>query len=91
MSMGPVHPHGSSACQKARTASALAIRASLEGAAGRREDIQQQPSALYRCHLLNVWQSTGKGCNACGHSITPDPRAFTKEHHLNMHALLPSS
>jgi hypothetical protein len=30
-------------------------------------------------------------CNACGHSITPDPRAFAKEHHLNMHALLPSS
>ena len=47
--------------KRPRTASALAIRASLEGAAGRREDIQQQPSALYRCHLLNVWQSTGKG------------------------------
>ena len=39
-------PHGSSAGQKARTARALAIRASLEGAAGAKEEAQQQPSAL---------------------------------------------
>ena len=63
--MGPVNPHGSSACQTARTARALAVRASLEGAAGQREEkAQQQPTALYRCHLLNVWQSTGKGHKA---------------------------
>ncbi len=38
---GPVHPHGSNARQKARTARELAIRASLEGAAGA-EEAQQQ-------------------------------------------------
>jgi len=40
-----------------------------------------------RVHLAHV-ESLGNRlwlrCDACGHSMTPDPRAFANEHHLDM-------
>ncbi len=46
---------------------------------------------VHLAHVESLGSKLWLGCNICGHSMTPDPRAFAKEHHLNMHTLLPSS
>jgi len=43
--------------------------------------------AWLQVHLAHV-ESLGNRlwlrCNSCGHSMTPEPGAFAKEHHLDM-------
>ncbi len=47
----------------------------------------RQERGLTTVHLAHV-ESLGSKlwlrCNACGHSITPEPGLFAKEHHLDM-------
>ena len=39
---------------------------------------------VHRAHVESLGNRLWLRCNACGHSMTPEPRAFANEHHLDM-------
>ncbi len=39
---------------------------------------------VHLAHVESLGNRLWLRCNACGHSITPEPRAFANEHHLDM-------
>ena len=40
--------------------------------------------AAHLAHVEGLGNRLWLRCNACGHSMTPEPGAFAKEHHLDM-------
>lgn len=39
---------------------------------------------VHLAHVEGLGNRLWLRCNACGHSITPEPREFAAEHHLDM-------
>jgi len=39
---------------------------------------------VHLAHVESLGSKLWLRCNACGHSMTPEPGAFAKEHHLDM-------
>ncbi len=39
---------------------------------------------VHLAHVESLGNRLWLRCNACGHSITPEPRTFANEHHLEM-------
>jgi len=39
---------------------------------------------VHLAHVESLGSQLWLRCNACGHSLTPEPRAFANEHHLDM-------
>jgi hypothetical protein len=43
---------------------------------------------VHLAHVESLGNRLWLHCNACGHSMTPEPRAFAKEHDLDMQTQL---
>lgn len=39
---------------------------------------------VHLAHVESLGSKLWLRCNSCGHSMTPEPGAFAKEHHLDM-------
>jgi len=39
---------------------------------------------VHLAHVESLGNRLWLRCNSCGHSLTPDPREFASEHHLDM-------